>query len=107
MGFRLSGIIYAKKNQVPSKALYVPKGYFAVCVGGCQKKRLLIISWAPIPNRLRAHDQNGQPSGLNFNDTKPRMSYEVERYQECFDTINMNHDQRKRMPLLPIPKSNT
>ncbi|CAL9021615.1 unnamed protein product, partial [Prunus brigantina] len=42
MGFRLPVTIHAKKNQVPSKSLDVPKGYFAVYVGESQKKRFVI-----------------------------------------------------------------
>ncbi|CAL2278321.1 unnamed protein product [Prunus armeniaca] len=42
MGFRLPGAIHAKKTQVPSKSLDVPKGYFAVYVGESQKKRFVI-----------------------------------------------------------------
>ncbi|ONH90871.1 hypothetical protein PRUPE_8G079300 [Prunus persica] len=42
MGFRLPGTIHAKKTQVPSKSLDVPKGYFAVYVGESQKKRFVI-----------------------------------------------------------------
>ncbi|KAI5313934.1 hypothetical protein PRUPE_8G078900 [Prunus persica] len=42
MGFLLPGIVHAKKNQVPSKGLDVPKGYFAVYVGESQKKRFVI-----------------------------------------------------------------
>lgn len=42
MGFRLPGIVHAKKNKVPSKSLDVPKGYFAVYVGEGEKKRFVI-----------------------------------------------------------------
>ncbi|CAL8149701.1 unnamed protein product [Prunus armeniaca] len=42
IGFRLPGIVHAKKNQVPSNGLDVPKGYFAVYVGASQKKRFVI-----------------------------------------------------------------
>ncbi|XP_021802656.1 auxin-induced protein 15A-like [Prunus avium] len=42
MGFRLPGIVHAKKNQAPSKSLDVPKGYFAVYVGESKKKRFVI-----------------------------------------------------------------
>ncbi|BFG41352.1 hypothetical protein CerSpe_276260 [Prunus speciosa] len=42
MGFRLPGIVHFKKNQAPSKASDVPKGYFAVYVGDSQNKRFVI-----------------------------------------------------------------
>lgn len=38
MGFQLPSIVHAKENLVPSKALDVPKDYFAVYVGEGQKK---------------------------------------------------------------------
>ena len=59
MGFRLSGIIHAMQtlkrssttaSQAASKAIDVPKGYFAVYVGDSQKKRFLIpISYLSKP----------------------------------------------------------
>ncbi|XP_068324762.1 auxin-induced protein 15A-like [Pyrus communis] len=42
MGFRLPGILHAKKSQVSSKSLDVPKGYLAIHVGESQKKRFII-----------------------------------------------------------------
>ncbi|KAB2635451.1 auxin-induced protein 15A-like [Pyrus ussuriensis x Pyrus communis] len=44
MGFRFPGIVlvHAKKNQVSSKSLDVPKGYLAIYVGESQKKRFVI-----------------------------------------------------------------
>ncbi|KAB2603278.1 auxin-induced protein 15A-like [Pyrus ussuriensis x Pyrus communis] len=42
MGFRFPGILHAKKNQVSSKSLDVPKGYLAIYVGEGQKKRFII-----------------------------------------------------------------
>ena len=42
MGFRLPGILHAKKSQVSSKSLDVPKGYLAIYVGESQKKRFII-----------------------------------------------------------------
>ncbi|ONH90882.1 hypothetical protein PRUPE_8G080400 [Prunus persica] len=52
MGFRLPGIVNAKRSLIrslssssqtdDSKTLDIPKGYFAVDVGKSQKKRFLI-----------------------------------------------------------------
>ncbi|RXI00425.1 auxin-induced protein 15A-like [Malus sylvestris] len=44
MGFRFPGIVlvHAKKSQVSSKSLDVPKGYLAIYVGESQKKRFVI-----------------------------------------------------------------
>lgn len=45
MGFRLPGAIHAKKTQVPSKSLDVPKGYFAVYVGESKKRFVIPVSY--------------------------------------------------------------
>ncbi|PQQ07809.1 auxin-induced protein 15A [Prunus yedoensis var. nudiflora] len=64
MGFRLPGIVHAKKNKVPSKSLDVPKGYFAVYVGEGEKKRFVIpVSYLNQPSfqdlLTRAEDEFG------------------------------------------------
>lgn len=42
MGFQLPGIVRVMKTQAPSKALDVPKGYFAVYVGDSQNMLFVI-----------------------------------------------------------------
>jgi SAUR family protein len=53
MGFRLPGIANAKKSLTrslsASKALEIPKGYFAVYVGKSQKRFMIPISYLNEP----------------------------------------------------------
>ncbi|CAN6543915.1 unnamed protein product [Malus baccata var. baccata] len=63
MGFRLPGIVSTKRSLVrslcnskqtaDSKTLDIPKGYFSVYVGECQKKRFLIPVSYPIEPLLQ------------------------------------------------------